>query len=200
VNPIITAALIAGAISVASFGFNAWTTSRTLQAARVASLRDRQAGVYQQVLAYTAHKNEIRRNISRTVRYDPETEARLQGLLDEYSPPNWFELEGQVLAFCPDAVIQAFRAAKEADDAVWAARAAHAEAVELNRADPTAADPNGAVALQVQFRAHIQEAEKADSELIEIVRDKMLGTRPPDGNHSLIGKVKFSARSRTSLR
>src|ERR1700739_3804665 len=49
-NPTVASALIAGGISVASFAFNAWTTSRTLHAARAASLRDRQASVYQQIL------------------------------------------------------------------------------------------------------------------------------------------------------
>jgi hypothetical protein len=38
--------------------------------------------------------------------------------------------------------------------------------------------------------------EGADAQLIEIVRDKMLGTRPSDSNHSLIGKVIFAAGSR----
>jgi len=200
VNPVIAAAVIAGGISVVSFAFNAWTTSRTLHAARAASLRDRQAAVYQQVLAFTAHQTETRRNTTKTIRYDSKTEARLQSLLDEYSPPNWFDLEGHVLAFCPDSVVEAFIAAKAADDSVWAARLAHADAVELNQADPTAADPNDAVALQAKFRARIKEAEIADSKLIGIVRDKMLGTRPPEPGHSLIGKVIFEARSRTSLR
>jgi hypothetical protein len=200
VNPIIAAALIAGGISVVSFGFNAWTTSRTLHAARAASLRDRQAAVYQRVLAFASHQTETRRNITRTVRYDEKTEARLQGILDAYAPPDWFELESQVLAFCPDSAVEAFIALKAADDAVWAARLAHAEAVKLNQADPTGADLDGAVALQATFRARINEAEMADSRLIGIVRDKMLGTRPPERGHSLIGEVIFVVRSRASLR
>jgi hypothetical protein len=85
-----------------------------LLAARAASLRDRQASVYQLVLVFTAHQTETRRNMTRTIRYDPKTEARLQGLLDEYSVPNWFDLEGSVLAFCPDSVVQSFIAAKAA--------------------------------------------------------------------------------------
>jgi len=200
VNPVIAAALIAGGISVVSFAFNAWTTSRTLHAARAASLRDRQAAVYQQVLAFTSHQTETRRNTTRAVRYDEKTEARLQDILDAYTPPDWFELQSQVLAFCPDSVVEAFIAAKAADDAVWAARLAHAEAVELNQADPTAAHPNRAAALGVEFRARVKEGVMADSELIGIVRDKMLGTRPPELGHSLIGKVIFTVRSRTSLR
>lgn len=199
-NPVITAAFIAGGISVVSFAFNAWTTSRTLHSARAASLRDRQAAVYQQVLAFTSHQTETRRKITRKIRYDDKTEARLQGMLDAYKPPDWFELQSQVLAFCPDSVVEAFITAKAADDAVWAARLAHAEAVELNQADPTAADPNRVVALQAKFRARIKEGEMADSKLIGIVRDKMLGTRPSEPGGSLIGKVIFTMRSRTSLR
>lgn len=199
-NPTIDAALIAGGISVVSFAFNSWTTSKTLHAARAADLRDRQASVYQQILAYSAHQTEVRRNLTRTVRYDAKTEQRLQGLLDDYSAPNWFELEGNVLAFCPDSVVDAFIGAKTADDAVWSARAAHAEAVEMNRADPANADPNGAVLLQARFKERVKDAERADSQLIEIVRDRMLGTRPPDGSRSLIATFVAISQTKRSLR
>lgn len=199
-NPTIAAGLIAAGISVVSFAFSAWTTSRTLQASRAASLRDRQAGVYQQVLAFMSHQTETRRHLTRTIRYDAKTEARLQGQLDAYSPPDWFELQSSVLAFCPDSVVHAFIASKAADDGVWSARAVHAEAIELNRADPLASDPHNAVALQAEFRDRIRAAEQTDSELIEIVRDKMLGTRPLDANHSLLGMLIFEVRSRQSLR
>lgn len=200
VNSAIAAALIAAGISVASFGFNAWTTSRTLRAARASSLRDRQAGVYHEVLAFAAHRNETRRHVTRSVRYDEKTEARLKEIVDGYTAPNWFELEASVLAFCPDSVMDAFMAAQAADDAVWSARYAHTEAVELNQADPSTVDPNRVVVLQKQFRARIEEAEKADANLIGLVRDKMLGAPPLEPGGSLIGKVLFTARSRTSLR
>jgi hypothetical protein len=200
VNPTIAAGLIAAGISVVSFGFNAWTTSKTLWAARAANLRDRQATVYQQVLAYTAHQTESRRKRTRKVRYEPQVEARLQDLLDGYTAPNWFDLQGNVLAFCPDSVVRAFIAAKEADDAVWFAEAARSEAVILNQAHPSQADPNGVVALQAEFQERIAKAERADAELIDIIRSKMLGSHPADGNHSLIGKAVYQARSRQSLR
>jgi hypothetical protein len=206
VDPTIAAALIAGGISVASFAFNSWTTSRTLHAAREASLRDRQASVYQQILAFTAHRAQTRHQITRILRYDAETEARMQGILDSYSPPNLFELEGNVQAFCPDSVVAAFDAARRADADVWHAKSAHAEALELNRADPDAPDPHGAVALAGQYRARIGDAERADSALLEIVRDRMLGTRPPDGKRprSLLGgiqrDVEAFVRKRRSLR
>ena len=191
---------MAAAISIVSFGFNAWTTSRTLRAARAASLRDRQASVYQQVLAFASHQTETRRNKSRPIRYVPRVEAGLQTLLDSYTPPNWFELQANVLAFCPDSVVDAFIAAKAADDEVWAAKEAHIEAVSLNQADPMTSDPNGPLALQSEFQKRVDEAKRTDSELIAIVRDKMLGTRLPDANRSLIGKLTFEVRSRQSLR
>lgn len=196
-NPVIGAALATGGVAVVGFVTNAWTT---LRAARAASLRDRQAAVYQQVLAFAAHQTETRRHLTQKIRYDPETEARLKGILDSFTPPNWFELEASALTFCPDPIVDAFISAKTADDAVWSARAAHAEAMELNKADPAAADPNRVATLQAEFRAKIEEAEQADAKLINIVRDKMLGTRPLDSNHSLIGKVVYTVRSRTSLR
>jgi hypothetical protein len=200
-NPTIAAALIAGGISVASFAFNSWTTARTLHAARAASLRDRQAAVYQQVLAFMSHNTEVRRNVTRTIRYDDATEARRSDLLASYTPPNWFELQSSVLAFCPDSVVHAFIAAKEADDEVSSARAAHAQAIDLNQAYPPGSDPNGAAALQAQYLQRLKDAERADSELIEMVRDKMLGTRPPEGiRHSLIGMFSYEAQKRRSLR
>jgi len=147
-----------------------------------------------------SHQNQTRRNLTRTTRYDPGTENRLQDRLDAYSPPDWFELQSHVLAFCPDSVVHAFTAAKEADDAVWSARAAHAEAVELNQSVPLTADPQRVVALQAEFRVRISEAESVDSELIEIVRDKMLGTRPLDAAPTMFGPVIHAIRSRASLR
>jgi hypothetical protein len=200
VNPTIAAGLIAAGISVVSFAFNAWTTSRTLHAARAASLRDRQAMVFQQVLAYVMHRTETRRKKTRRMRFEPEAEARLQALLDSYTPPNWFELEGNVLAFCPDSVVDAFIAARKANDAVSRAEAARAEAVELNRANPPGADPNLVAAHSSALRERIAEAERADAELIGIIRDKLLGARPIGGNHSLIGKVVYAAQSSRSLR
>jgi hypothetical protein len=169
VDPIIAAALIAAASTgiVAIVGF--WTS---LRLAHSTAVRDRQAAVYQQILAFSAHQTESRRNITKTVRYDEKTEARLQGILDAYTPPDWFDLQASVLAFCPDSVVTAFTAAKAADDEVWSARYAHAEAVELNKADPGLADPNRAVALQKEFRSRIEEAEKVDSRLIQIARDR----------------------------
>lgn len=199
-NPTIAAGLIAAAISIVSFGFNAWTTSRTLQAARAASLRDRQAGVYQQILAFMSHQTETRRTKTRPVRYVPLAEAGCQALIDSYTPPNWFELQASVLAFCPDSVVDAFLAAKVADEEVWVAKGAHIEAVSLNQSDPMTADPDGVAALQSEFLKRVDEAERADAGVIAIVRDKMLGVRPSDTNGSLIGKVIFEVKSRQSLR
>ena len=65
-----------------------------------------------------------------------------KAVLDSYSLPNWLELQASVLAFCPDSVMDAFTAAKTADDMACTAKAAHAEAVELDKADPTTADPD----------------------------------------------------------
>jgi hypothetical protein len=45
-----------------------------------------------------------------------------------------------------------------------------------------------------------QQAEQADSELIDIVPDRMLGRQPPESGGSLIGKVVFFVRARQSLR
>lgn len=199
VNSTIAAALIAGGISVASFAFNAWTTSRTLRAARVANLRDRQAGVYQQVLAYASHQRESRRNKTRTVRYEAHVEAQLQALLDTYTVPNWFELQANVLAYCPDSVVAAFMAAKEADDAIWAAFSAHKEAVQLNRANPPMADPLRVGVLVADLRLRTEEAELADARLIDVVRDKMLGARPA-ANRSLVGELTYDMRVRRSMR
>ena len=116
------------------------------------------------------HPTETRRNKTTPVRYVQHVEAGLKALLDSYKPPNWFELQANVLAFCPDSVVEAFIAAKAADDEVWMAKATHAEAVGLNRADPMTSDPNGTVTLQAEFRKRVDEAERADSELIGIVR------------------------------
>jgi hypothetical protein len=197
VSPIIAASLIAACSTgvVAIVGF--WTT---LRVAHSTALRDRQAAVYQQVLALAAHRTETRRNLTRTIRYDADTEARIKGTLDSYAPPNWFELESSVLAFCPDSVVDAFIAAHDADEAVWSARHARAEAVELNKTYPEAADPNRVAALGEEFRTNIKEAEKADAALIATVRDKMLGARPPEPGGSLLGKVIFVAKSHASLR
>jgi hypothetical protein len=200
VNPTIAAGLIAAGISVVSFGFNAWTTSRTLHSARAANLRDRQAGVYQQVLAFASHQREARHKTTRAFRYTPDVEAGIQAHLDAYKPPDWFELQASVLAFCPDSVVDAFIAAKEADDAVWVAVYAHKEAVELNSADPTMSDPNIAVALGAEVRERNDKAERADARLINLVRDRMLGTRPSDSNRRLIGMAIYEVRSRRSLR
>jgi hypothetical protein len=193
----VIAALAAGGVAVVGFVTNAWTTSRTLQAARAANLRDRQAVVYQQVLVFVTHRNEARRNYSAPA---IGAEARTRKYLRSYKPPDWLEMQASVLAFCPDSVVDAFEVALKADNAVWDARASLAEAVKLSEADPSEAHSNIVVAFNARFRALIEEAANADGQLIDIVRDKMLGTRPPEGNQSLIGKVVLAARSRRSLR
>jgi hypothetical protein len=101
-----------------------------------------------------------------------------------------------VLAFCPDSVVDAFMAAEKADALFWAQAAPWqsppgGESREWPNIDP---------AVTEALRAPGEHADRADSRLIEIVRDKMLGTRLPEGNHSLIGKVIFIVRSRASLR
>lgn len=53
---------------------------------------------------------------------------------------------------------------------------------------------------RLKARVMPQQAEQADSERIEIVRDKMLGRRPPESGGSLIGKVVFFVRAHQSLR
>lgn len=77
--------------------------------------------------------------------------------------------------------MQAFTGARHADDSVWTARAARAEALGLRPADPTASDPKAAGELAEEYRLRITEAEEANAKLTDDVRDKMLGTRPPFG-------------------
>jgi hypothetical protein len=101
VNSVVAAAAITaastGGVAVVGMVTTAWTT---LRAARSASARDRQASVYQQILAFASHQTETRRNTTRTIRYDKKTEARLQARLDAFTPPDWFEMQSQALDFC----------------------------------------------------------------------------------------------------
>lgn len=157
------AALSAGGVAIVGFITNLRTTTRTLDAARDQRLWEKQAEVYEEILAFCAYRQASRQRII-SLGDSPDTQAGLQRLLGSYEPPSWFQMQARVIAFGSVEVEQAFRNARVADEACAAAQLAAFRATEA--ADITADQAGKILELATA-------AEAADNWLATIARDQL---------------------------
>ena len=123
------AALSARGVAVVGFVTNMHTTTRTLDAARDQRLWERQAEVYEEILAFCAYRQASRQRIT-SLGDSPDIQAALQRLLGSYEPPSWFQMQARVIAFGSAEVEQAFRNARVADEACAEAQLAAVRAAQ----------------------------------------------------------------------
>ena len=132
------AALSAGGVAVVGFITNLRTTTRTLDAAHDQRLWEKQAEVYEEILAFCAYRQTSRQRII-SLGESPDTQAGLQRVLGSYEPPSWFQMQARVIAFGSAEVERAFRNARDADEACTVAQLAAyraAQAGNLTDASP----------------------------------------------------------------
>jgi hypothetical protein len=160
-----------------------WTTSRTLAAnretARDQRIWDSQARVYEELLAYVMHRQEIRDNRFRLFTYSPEFEAKIQAIIDSHEQASWFSLQARARAFTPDEVSAAFDASREADRRVWQAHNLVAATTHSEQANPQAAYPGQEPAPDNDTRQLLREAQDAEDALVRAVRHALQGHRLP---------------------
>lgn len=169
------AALSAGGVAVVGFITNLRTTTRTLDAARDQRLWEKQAEVYEEILAFCAYRQASRqRHIS--VGDSPDTRAGLQKLLGSYEPPSWFQMQARVIAFGSAEVEQAFRNARNADEACALAQLVAVRTGQAGDLDLTA-DQAGEILELATL------AEAADNWLATVTHDQLTGK--PNGRRRL---------------
>lgn len=183
------AALAAGGVAVVGFITNLRTTTRTLDAARDQRLWEKQAEVYEEILAFCAYRQTSRQRII-SLGDSPDTQAGLQRLLGSYEPPSWFQMQARVIAFGSAEVEQAFRNARDADEACAVAQLAAFRAAQAG--DLT--DDRAGKILELAIAA-----EAADNWLATIAHDpahSQAALEPTDAPADLLGSDAACARSR----
>jgi len=181
VDPQTSAALIAavsaGGVAVVGFITNLRTTTRTLDAARDQRLWEKRAEVYEEILAYCAYRQASRQRIM-SLDEPPDYQAARQRLLGSYEEPSWFQMQARVIAFGSPEVEQAFRNARDADEACAVAQLAAYRAAQAG--DLT--DDGAGKVLEL-----VLAAEAADSWLATIAHDQL--TRTPRWSQRLRQRI-----------
>jgi hypothetical protein len=129
VDPTVTAAFIGGGAAIISGGWTAlvaittnrnarWTNqaaldaaaesnARTLDAARDERIWEKRAEVYLDAMRLVRHREDVRENTARTLRYDDETEESIKEDLASFKLPDWRDVELRLLAYASLQVIDA---------------------------------------------------------------------------------------------
>lgn len=155
-----------------------------LDAARDQRLWEKQAEVYEEILAFSAYRQASRQRII-SLGGSPDTQAGLQRLLGSYEQPSWFQMQARVIAFGSVEVEQAFRNVRIADEACAAAQLA---AFRAGEAANITADHTGEI-LELATAA-----EAADNWLATIVHDQL--TSKPRWRRRLFRRVYLAAMRR----
>jgi hypothetical protein len=202
-DSVIDAAFIAAGstVVVAAVGYitNWRTTTKTLSAARSDHIWDRQAMVYEEILADTVARRVRRDNAIRTIKFDPATEAEIRARITPSENIEWYAFEGRVLAVTSAEVHAAFEDARDAHLEVLAAIGAKQDAADENRrhmeVSPGVPPPVDIGALSKRIRELQDAANAADDRLTELIRQDLLA----GPTHRLRGPVVRTSRTRMAL-
>jgi hypothetical protein len=201
VDPTIEAAWIAGgvgALGVVATVITAWIGSRntrkateqtvgggiastmaTLAAAREDRLWDKRAAAYEETLTGLLHRQAKRRHDLRGYRWDEASEQQLKEFFDSYDPPPSFEVQGRMVAYASEAVLDAFENANRAHGEVrtWCS---HQEGLreQIRMAQESGrpqAAPDGETMIDARKKldSAVQDAEAKDVLLIKSIRDEL---------------------------
>jgi len=130
-NPIITAAIVSGCFATASVGLTAYVavkgfrstkeatgravaaanqdTIRALNAARDDRLWEKRATAYEEAIAYLPFRQEERNLRSSFHLMGRDVGKALRFWFGGYQPPGWGEVQGRLVAYASDAVVDAYR-------------------------------------------------------------------------------------------
>jgi hypothetical protein len=188
-STVITAAIgVGGTVIVGVVGF--WATVRatgkTIQAGEAARIWEKRAAAYVDALAALHYRRVKRQRDTRTYRLDDESERRAAAELEAFTPPDWYELEGRLLAFGSMPVVTGLQGTALAHGDALDAFQAWQDAADAARAQgglPVAGPPQpgqGAanVALLAAARAAAKIADETDDALIMLIRTELQGNSP----------------------
>ncbi|HUN34165.1 MAG TPA: hypothetical protein VMU95_19355 [Trebonia sp.] len=155
------------------------TTAATLAAAREDRLWDKQCAAYQEALSGLLHSQSKRQHDLRMYRLNEEAEQQIKDFLASYEKPAWFEAQGRLIAYASEAVLEAFKVAREADNEVYGRyqqwQMLAEEATEAFRSGR----PGAVQEVKKKGEAHkattqaIEEANAADEALIKLIRNEL---------------------------
>jgi len=148
VDPVLAAALIGvgGSVIVAVVGFltTRAITGETIKAnsatAREGRLWDKRSAAYEAALAELASRQVRQQRVLRLITTSPDTLKAVEALQEYFASrdtPAWAEMQGRLLAYATNPVLEALEAARTADEA---ASRSYDEFVE-NREKPKPAKP-----------------------------------------------------------
>jgi hypothetical protein len=155
-------------------------TVRALDAARSDRLWDKQTATYEETNAYLLFRQMKRRYELRTDPLDDDTAKAMPGLFSNYSPAGWFEIQGRLVTYASDTIVDAYEAAHFADREVYELYQAW-KALALRQRDAIAAgDIRGAqagvdavAAAATAIESALAEAERQDQALIKLIRREL---------------------------
>ena len=165
-NPVVTAATIGVGgtviVGVAGFGASILNTRRTIAHARETRIWDKRAEAYVDAIAAVHYRHAKRDLDMRTYPLDAESARREGEYLAAYTPPDWYALEGRLLAFASQPVIKA----------VQASSAKHMYAMNALKVSqyPDAVE---------RAREAQKAADNADDAVIEVIRAELQGRGAP---------------------
>jgi hypothetical protein len=203
-NPSVVAAVIAGVVSLISLGGTVVVavvgfrnsreaTTRTvtagtantvlvLDAAREERLWEKRTASYEETVAYLLFRQMKRRHELNRYRLGDGAEKLMEGLFGKYKPAGWFEIQGRLVTYASDNIIEAYEAAHFADGRVverylaWKQLAAEAEAAIA--AGQIGRPQDGTETIAAAARAvelAVKDGEEKDQALIKLIRSELHG-------------------------
>jgi len=149
-------------VGVAGFGASIWTTRKTIQHARDTRMWDKRAELYVDALAAVHYRQAKRERDMRTFRLGDEDDRHEAAYLAGYTPPDFHQLEGRMLAFASHQVTEATQASSTAHMRAMSARKSRLDDAAKDRAQEAR-----------------KAADDADDALVELIRAELQGRGTP---------------------
>ena len=183
-----TAIGVGGAVLVAVAGFSAaaWSTRKTIEAAREHRLWDKRAAVYVDTLAAMNLRQTKRWYDAQRYR-DDQSSRRYEAWIAAYVAPDWHLLDARMLAFGTEPVFTALQAGSTAHEHAIAALREWkaAPGIDLAQAAALGRPPPGPTVANPGLYEGAEKARKAaddmDDAVVELIRKELQGKGRPLG-------------------
>jgi hypothetical protein len=148
-------------------------TIRALNAARDDRLWEKQAAAYEETLSRLLYRLAMRHDALYLYSTAEDAEQARQTLA-AYEPPDWFDAQARMLAYCPEDIREAFEASLKADSEVRArslGRTTARTAGERDDLPPTNTD--SLAEERNELTSAMQRAIARDEILVKLIRRKL---------------------------
>jgi hypothetical protein len=173
-------------VGVAGFSTAAWSTSKTIKAAREHRLWDQRAAVYVDTIA-AMYLRQTRRKYDAQLHRDDQSRRYYEAWIAAYVAPDWHLLDARMLAFGTEPVFTALQVGSTAHEHATAAlrKWRAAPGIDLAQTAALGRPPPGPTAANSSLYEAADKARKAaddlDDETVELIRKELQGEGRPLG-------------------